>query len=83
MLLRQHVKVGSIMCRYIFMTLAVSLLLFGCADKEPTAADKYPKIDKGGGERKSGPAMLFYEQAEKDADLTDSVIVIPPKEKKE
>jgi hypothetical protein len=38
---------------------------------------KYPRKPVDNPERKSGPAMLFYESAEEDAD-PNSIIVIPP-----
>lgn len=43
----------------------------------------YPKKPPETENRKAGPAMLFMEQAEKDMDVNDSVIVTPPAEVKE
>ncbi len=62
------------------IALSVLLLLGGCAapDKE-NGVMKYPRKPADNPERKSGPAMLFYEAAEEDADPND-VIVIPPGE---
>ena len=40
----------------------------------------YPRKPAETDGRKSGAAMLLYEQAEKDLDVNDSVIVTPPKE---
>jgi len=60
-------------------TLCIALLVFGsCAPKEQSLSDKYPRKPNESSERKSGRAMLFYEQAEKDMDVNDSVIVIEP-----
>jgi len=66
-----------------------TLLLFGlmllfcsCASAPPPGtAEKYPRKPADNPERKSGPAMLFYEAAEEDAD-PDKIIVIPPDNKK-
>lgn len=63
----------------IFLAL---IFLAGCSGVQKTPEPRYPKINSGDSERKSGRAMLFYEQAEKDLDINESVIVIPPDEKK-
>lgn len=60
-------------------TLCIALLVFGsCAHKEQSLSDKYPRKPNETSERKSGRAMLFYEQAEKDMDVNNSVIVVEP-----
>jgi len=43
----------------------------------------YPKKPADTKSRKAGAAMLLYEQAEKDLDVNDSVIVIPPDEQRD
>ena len=65
------------------VVLSALLLAFGCARPEPTSTKMtYPGGPADHRERRSGPAMLFYEAAEQDADLADNVIVIPPPGKK-
>ncbi len=70
--------------RIIFL-LGTFLLLVSCASApspdSPQEATKYPRKPADDPERKSGPAMLFYEAAEEDADPA-RVIVIPPDNKK-
>lgn len=62
--------------------LGALLLLGSCATApSPETAEKYPQKPDDNPERKSGPAMLFLEAAEEDAD-PDKVIVIPPEEVK-
>jgi len=52
------------------------LLLCSCAlSRQPSVVHTAPARDSSG--RQAGPAMDFYEQAEKDLDV-NSVIVIPP-----
>lgn len=61
----------------------VFFLLIGCAQQERQRASvKYPRKQVESAERKSGPAMLFYQAAEEDADV-NNVIVVPPSEKKQ
>ena len=61
---------------------AVCLLISSCAATEQKQSVKYPRKPDSSSGRKSGPPMDFYEQAEKDLDLTYDVIVIPPAEVK-
>ena len=64
--------------------LGLSLLTGGCAEPAPEQTTmKYPKMPADDSERKSGPAMLFYEAAEEAADPSTNVIVTPPPEKKD
>jgi len=61
---------------------AVCLLISSCAATEQKQSVKYPRKPDTSSGRQSGPPMDFYEQAEKDSDLTNDVIVIPPAEVK-
>lgn len=62
----------------IIMLLGAIFLLGSCASSPPpSTADKFPRKPADDSERKSGPAMLFLEAAEEDAD-PNKVIVIPP-----
>lgn len=61
---------------------AACLLITSCAATEQQKSVKYPRKPNTSSGRKSGPPMFFYEQAEKDLDLTNDVIVIPPAEVK-
>jgi len=62
----------------MFLLLLIVVLTGGCTNKTTIpATEKYPKQNIVSEERKSGPAMLFYEAAEADAD-PNNVIVIPP-----
>lgn len=68
---------------YIFVVTFTAILFSGCAANTPQPkVEKYPRKPAVSDERKSGPAMLFYEAAEEDAD-PNNVIVIPPEEKKD
>ena len=58
------------------------LLISSCAALEQKQSVKYPRKSDTSSGRKSGLPMDFYEQAEKDLDLTNNVIVIPPSEVK-
>lgn len=61
----------------VVMSLII-IWLPGCAgNTAQPEVEKYPRKPDVSDERKSGPAMLFYEAAEIDADPND-VIVIPP-----
>ncbi|SDP53070.1 hypothetical protein [Desulforhopalus singaporensis] len=51
-------------------------LLGGCASPGDPG-HKYPVRPDSGSERKAGPAMFLYEQAEEDADI-NKVTVTPP-----
>ena len=59
---------------------AVCLLLSSCATTEQKQSVNYPRKPDSSSGRQSGLPMDFYEQAEKDSDLTNDVIVIPPAE---
>ena len=59
------------------LLIMIPLFLWSCASPQQQAQDKYPQKPDDNPERKSGPAMLFYEAAETDAD-PNNVIVIPP-----
>lgn len=68
------------------LLLVIIYLLCSCASTPPpstadttppSTADKFPRKPDDDSERKSGPAMLFLEAAEADAD-PNNVIVIPP-----
>lgn len=68
------------MTKQLLIVLALSLFLMGCAEKQERVPI-YERKAADNSERRSGPAMLLYEQAELDQDINDSVIVIPPDEK--
>ncbi|MCP4343454.1 MAG: hypothetical protein GY799_32400 [Desulfobulbaceae bacterium] len=61
---------------------ALCLLISSCATTEQKQSVKYPRKPDSSSGRQSGLPMDFYEQAEKDSDLTNDVIVIPPAEVK-
>lgn len=62
-------------------SLAILLLLTSCAATTQPAIEKYPKkTSSSSGDRKAGPAMSFFEQAEHDRELDNDVIIIPPEE---
>lgn len=63
-----------------FLLLFIAFSFVSCAAKEEKAP-KYPSTKRESDERKSGRAMLFYDQAEEDADPENDVIVIPPPKK--
>jgi len=64
------------------LLLGAMLLFCSCASApSPATAEKYPRKPADNPERKSGPAMLFYEAAEEDAD-PNQVIVTPPEDEK-
>lgn len=69
------------MSKYLSCLVGMAFLLGGCSAKEPSLSEQYPKKPADTTERKAGRAMLFYEQAEKDLDIHNSVIVIEPAEK--
>jgi len=68
------------MTKQLLTCLALCLFLTGCAEKQQRVPI-YERKAADNSERRSGPAMLLYEQAELDQDINDSVIVIPPEEK--
>jgi len=63
----------------ILACLALCLFLSGCASQQKVPIYKGTTVDDS--ERRSGPPMLLYEQAEIDQDINENVIVIPPDEK--
>ena len=71
------------MKRLLHVTLLpiVMFTLIGCARQQQGTPMKYPRKQVENPERKSGPAMFFYEAAEEDADV-NNVIVTPPAGKK-
>lgn len=66
------------MMRIVIVSLAAAFLLGGCASHQPEQTKRYPRKPDNSSERKAGPAMNLYEQAEEDMDLSKDVIVIPP-----
>jgi hypothetical protein len=62
--------------------IAVCLLLSSCGAPARKQTVKYPRKPDTSSGRQSGPPMIFYEQAEKDSELDNDVIVIPPAEVK-
>lgn len=69
------------MINKILVCLALCLFFTGCAGQRQTVPI-YERRTVDDSERRSGPAMLLYEQAEIDQDINENVIVIPPDEKK-
>lgn len=61
----------------IIVATALILCLAGGCSVHQEKTEKYPRKPADDPERKSGPAMFFYEAAEEDADL-NNVIVTPP-----
>lgn len=53
------------------------MVLIGCSTQQPSSP-VYPGKPADTENKKSGAAMLFYEQAEKDMDVNTNVTVIPP-----
>lgn len=72
------------MTKKLLACLALCIFFTGCTEKQQRVPI-YERKAADNSERRSGPAMLLYEQAELDQDINNSVIVIPPekKEKKE
>lgn len=68
------------MIKQFLACLALCLFFTGCTER-PQRVPIYERKAADNSERRSGPAMLLYEQAELDQDINDSVIVIPPGEK--
>ncbi len=68
------------MTKQLLIVLALCLFLMGCAEKQQKVPI-YGRKAADNSERRSGPAMLLYEQAELDQDINETVIVIPPGEK--
>lgn len=68
---------------FIAVISLIGVCLTGCAgNTTQQKVEKYPHKPAVSDERKSGPAMFFYEAAENDADPNE-VIVIPPDDKKQ
>ncbi len=65
--------------KYLIIILVCSFL-GGCATAKKESV-VYPRKPDNTSGRKAGSAMLLYEQAEKDSDVNENVIVTPPKEK--
>ena len=63
----------------LYCIVIASLLITGCSSSQQSTT-AYPRKSAESEGRKAGRAMLLYEQAEKDMDVNDSVIVIPPEE---
>ena len=73
---------GTSSLKPAIILLGALLALGSCATAPaPDTAEKYPRKPEDNSERKSGPAMLFYEAAEEDAD-PNKVIVVPPEDVK-
>lgn len=66
--------------KYLACSLFACLLIMGCSSSHQNSTMMYPRKPADTDNRKAGRAMLFYEQAEKDLDVNNSVIVVPPKE---
>lgn len=69
------------MINKILVCLALCLFFTGCAQQQQKVPI-YERKTVDDSERRSGPAMLLYEQAEIDQDINENVIVTPPDEKK-
>ena len=68
------------MTKQLLACLALCLFFTGCAEKQQRLPI-YERRAADDSERRSGPAMLLYEQAELDQDINENIIVIPPGEK--
>lgn len=68
------------MTKQLLACLALCLVFTGCAEKQQRLPI-YERRAADDSERRSGPAMLLYEQAELDQDINENIIVIPPGEK--
>ena len=67
----------------ILIIFSATLLLAGCFAKEQppekhSSTTEYLERKPGSGDRKAGVGMMLMEQAEKDADPSADLIVIPP-----
>jgi hypothetical protein len=65
----------------IIVSAALFLCLVGGCSVHLENVEKYPRKPADDPERKSGPAMFFYEAAEKDADPNTIIITPPPSSK--
>ncbi len=61
---------------------SICFFLCSCASSPPAKKSTYYPKKSDSTERKAGPAMIFYEQAEEDLDPYN-VIVIPPDKKQD
>lgn len=68
------------MLKPALLTIAFSILLGACSTVDKKSA-MYPRKPNDTSGRKAGAAMLLYEQAEKDMDVNENVIVMPPAKK--
>jgi uncharacterized protein YceK len=64
-----------------FIFIIIVLVLSGCSSEKQVTRD-YPIKPPDTSGRKAGAAMLLYEKAEEDLDVTNNVTVTPPPEKK-
>lgn len=62
----------------VIVAAALFLCLAGGCSIHQEKAEKYPRKPADDPERKSGPAMFFYEAAEEDADLNHIIVTPPP-----
>ena len=69
------------MTKQLLTCLALCFFFTGCVQKQQRVPI-YERKAADDSERRSGPAMLLYEQAEIDQDINENVIVIPPDQKK-
>ncbi|WP_163340451.1 hypothetical protein [Desulfopila sp. IMCC35008] len=65
----------------IIVAAALLFSLAGGCSVHQEKTEKYPRKPADDPERKSGPAMFFYEAAEKDADLNNIIVTPPPSSK--
>ena len=68
----------------IILLIGLALSLSSCASTpHRDTAEKYPRKPADNPERKSGPAMPFYEAAEEDADPHKVIVTSPAEENTE
>jgi hypothetical protein len=67
------------MIKTLLTCFAFCIFFTGCAEKQKRVPI-YERKAADDSERRSGPAMLLYEQAELDQDINENIIVIPPGE---
>ena len=70
------------MTKKLLIYLALCFFLVACTEKQQRVSI-YERKAADDSERRSGPAMLLYEQAEIDLDVNNNVIVTPPEKKDE
>lgn len=68
------------MIKTTFFALVICVSFVACSTVEKTSVMYQRKPNETSG-RKAGAAMLLYEQAEKDMDVNENVIVRPPVKK--